>query len=165
MLKNADLMRKMFSGMKVPSSIGNSVFLYCSHFHRFCQGYGMKHKLESEQQFKDKGLEHVKGMELKGIGCSAGIISGKACVITNLDEAPKMNKGDVLVTKYTDPSWCPLFSLASAVVLVDGGVLSHAAVVAREMKIPCVMQIKDALSLDNQQIIVDGSNGLVKIVE
>jgi hypothetical protein len=43
-------------------------------------------------------------------------------------------KGGVLVTSYTDPSWSPLFSLCSAVILVDGGVLSHAAVVAREMK-------------------------------
>ncbi len=67
------------------------------------------------------------------------------------------------MTSYTDPSWSPLFSLCSAVILVDGGVLSHAAVVAREMKIPCVVGIKSALSLHGKTVTINGGKGTVVI--
>lgn len=122
-------------------------------------GQGQVHELHNE----DLSSKVVDGQILKGVGCASGKVSGIARVITSLDEASVMQKGDILVTKYTDPSWCPLFSLASAVVLVDGGVLSHAAVVAREMGIPCVMQIKDAISLSGKTIVVDGTNGVVVV--
>jgi pyruvate,water dikinase len=74
-----------------------------------------------------------------------------------------MEKGDVLVAPFTDAPWTPLFLLASAVVVETGGLLSHAATVAREYGIPAVVMVKGATALiaDGQTVTVDGSSGEV----
>ena len=72
----------------------------------------------------------------------------------------------MLVCPYTDPEWTPLFTLASAVVVDTGGTLSHAAIVAREYKIPAVLATGNATKVfkDGELIMVDGSNGIVRAV-
>lgn len=147
MLRNSHLAYSMSSGMTPPTYIGTGAG-------KFDVNDGADGNAEGT------AVEVASGESFKGVGCSGGVASGHACVIDSLDEAGKMKKGDVLVTRYTDPSWTPLFSLACAVVLVDGGILSHAAVVARELKLPCVVQIKQAMGL-NGVIVVDGSKGTV----
>lgn len=101
---------------------------------------------------------------IKGVCGSFGETIGSVCVVANPGEFYKLKKGDVLVCKYTDPEWTPLFTLASAVVSDTGGALSHAAIVAREYGIPAVlgtgiatMQLKDG-----DKIIVSADKGEVR---
>jgi pyruvate,water dikinase len=71
-----------------------------------------------------------------------------------------------LVTRATDPGWTPLFINAAAVVLEVGGMLQHGALVAREYGKPCVVGIDNIATIlkDGQQIEVDGSNGIIKLI-
>lgn len=103
------------------------------------------------------------GGTLSGIPCSAGRAEGKARVATTLDEARALAAGEVLVACYTDPGWTPLFSRIAAVVTETGGLLSHAAVIAREYGVPAVLAVPDATSIlrTGQAVVVDGSAGQV----
>lgn len=103
---------------------------------------------------------------LTGVSGNRGVCRGQVNKILSLQEFDKMQPGDILVCRYTDPSWTPLFVLASAVVSDTGGPLSHSAIVAREYNIPAVLgcgNATDALH-DGQEILVDGDKGTVQIV-
>ncbi|MEV7606045.1 PEP-utilizing enzyme [Paenarthrobacter sp. NPDC089322] len=102
---------------------------------------------------------------LTGVGASAGVAHGPARVIHGPSDFQLFRTGDVLVCRTTDPAWTPLFGLASAVVTETGGMLSHAAIVAREYGIPAVLgvtNVVDALT-DGGLLTVDGSQGTVMI--
>ncbi|UTC47964.1 PEP/pyruvate-binding domain-containing protein [Treponema vincentii] len=105
-----------------------------------------------------------KGNVLKGVSGSPGVAVGKACLISTPAEFYKMQKGDVLVCRLTDPEWTPLFTLASAVVADTGSALSHAAIVAREFNIPAVLGVGFATAKfkDGDMITVDGNKGEVR---
>ena len=105
-----------------------------------------------------------KGDVLKGVSGSPGTAVGKACLISTPTEFYKMQKGDVLVCRLTDPEWTPLFTLASAVVADTGSALSHAAIVAREFNIPAVLGVGFATAKfkDGDMITVDGNTGEVR---
>lgn len=103
---------------------------------------------------------------LKGIGCSAGVVRARARVCDNIAEASHLEQGEILVTRFTDPGWTPLFSLASGVVCESGGLLSHAALISREYGIPSVLNVKNATTLirNGQEIEIDGVRGLISIL-
>ena len=107
------------------------------------------------------------GATLSGLGVSPGIATGRACVVRDIDAASavSMQPGDVLVAPFTDAPWTPLFLVASAVVVETGGLLSHAATVAREYGIPAVVMVKDATHLieTGQTLTVDGGIGQVVV--
>ena len=105
-----------------------------------------------------------KGNVLKGVSGSPGVAVGKTCLISTPAEFYKMQKGDVLVCRLTDPEWTPLFTLASAVVADTGSALSHAAIVAREFNIPAVLGVGFATAKfkDGDMITVDGNKGEVR---
>lgn len=75
----------------------------------------------------------------------------------------RLEDGDVLVCQVTSPAWAPLFPLARAIIADGGGVLSHAAIAAREHGIPAVLGTETATSalVDGQRVRVDGTRGLV----
>lgn len=100
---------------------------------------------------------------LHGIGASSGVAAGRARVIRRLEEAARMQAGDILVAPFTDPGWTPLFPLARAVVTDIGGLLSHGAIVAREQGVPAVVNTRYATHViaDGEPIRVDGNRGLV----
>jgi pyruvate,water dikinase len=104
---------------------------------------------------------------LTGLAVSPGVAKGRARVVRSIEEANAVviEPGDVLVAPFTDAPWTPLFLVASAVVVETGGILSHAATVAREFGIPAVVMVKDATRLiaDGQTVTVDGSAGQVKL--
>lgn len=124
------------------------------------------HRPIAEKTWEKSKLMVLKtgGDVLRGIGSSGGEAIGKVCVVTSPDEFYKLQRGDVLVCKYTDPEWTPLFTLASAVVSDMGGSLSHAAIVAREYGIPAVLGTGNATSSlkDGDRVCVDGKNGEVR---
>lgn len=101
------------------------------------------------------------GDVLKGVSGSAGEAVGKVCIVNGPDEFYKLEKGDVLVCRLTDPEWTPLFTLASAVVADTGAALSHAAIVAREYGIPAVLGVGYATTKfhDGDTVRVDGTKG------
>jgi pyruvate,water dikinase len=74
---------------------------------------------------------------LAGVGVSAGVVEGRAVVVGEPGDA-EIDEGDILVAHTTDPSWVSLMFLANGLVVDIGGMMSHAAVVARELGIPCV---------------------------
>ncbi|HXH23263.1 MAG TPA: PEP-utilizing enzyme [Dehalococcoidia bacterium] len=107
----------------------------------------------------------AQGNVLRGLPVSAGKASGRARIVLSTESAceVKMAPGEVLVAPFTDAPWTPLFVAAAAVVVETGGILSHAATVAREYGIPAVVAVKDATSLirEGQLVTVDGMTGEV----
>jgi pyruvate,water dikinase len=100
---------------------------------------------------------------LKGIPASPGIAKGKVRIILDPSQTSKMKNGDILVTLMTNPLFVPAIQKAKAIVTDVGGLLSHAAIVSRELGIPCVVGTKRATKIlrDNQQIKVDGEKGTI----
>ncbi|MBI3032255.1 phosphoenolpyruvate synthase [Candidatus Woesearchaeota archaeon] len=116
-------------------------------------------------------LEEYKLEEKNGILCSGRAIGSKigkglARVILNVKDINKFNKGEVLVTEMTDPDWQPIMKIASAIVTNKGGATCHAAIVARELGIPCIVGTKEATRVikQNKPITIDCSQGEEGIV-
>ncbi len=103
---------------------------------------------------------------LHGNPSSPGKVKGTARLVPTLAEAVKLQPGDILVAQVTAPPWTPLFATVAAVVMDKGGVLSHAAIVAREYNVPAVLGTGNATRVirDGQTIEVDGDSGVVHIV-
>jgi phosphohistidine swiveling domain-containing protein len=112
--------------------------------------------------------ENIEGVkEVKGVVASKGIVNGRVKVILDpKNEAEKFEKGDILVTSMTRPEFLPLMSLAGAFVTDEGGISSHAAIVARELKKPCIIGTKNGTRVlkDGDMVEVDANNGIVKIL-
>ncbi|MGB4071688.1 MAG: PEP-utilizing enzyme, partial [bacterium] len=101
-----------------------------------------------------------------GLGVSTGIVEGRARVVKKFEDA-HIEKGDILVTTFTDPSWTPIFVSITGLVTEAGGMMSHGAVVAREYGLPAVVGVVNATRLikDGQRIRVNGTEGYVEILE
>jgi pyruvate,water dikinase len=106
---------------------------------------------------KDGGHEPM----LTGVGIGDKIAAGKAKILDSPDEADKLEEGDVLVTKITNPDWDPVMKKASAIITNSGGRTSHAAIVARELGAVAVVGAKDATDeiKDGQEITVSCATG------
>ena len=100
---------------------------------------------------------------LRGLGGAPGSASGAARVLTTLADAAKLNDGDVLVTHMTSPDWLPLLRRAGAIVTDSGGMTCHAAIVSRELGIPCVVGTGEATRRlrDGEIVTVDATRGVV----
>jgi phosphohistidine swiveling domain-containing protein len=102
---------------------------------------------------------------LRGVPASRGRVTAPARVITDLDDADRLQPGEVLVCTMTSPPWTPLFALAGAVVTETGNPLTHPAIAAREYGIPCVVAARAATRLipDGVLVTVDGEEGWIRI--
>lgn len=100
---------------------------------------------------------------LSGISASAGLWQGTARVIRGPEDFSRLQTGDVLVSRTTTPTWSALFAIAGAVVTDSGGILSHAATVAREYRVPCIVATKIATQIlhDGETVVVDGNRGTI----
>jgi pyruvate,water dikinase len=100
---------------------------------------------------------------LRGLGGAPGSASGAARVLTALTDAGSLGDGDVLVTHMTSPDWLPLMRRAAAIVTDSGGMTCHAAIVSRELGIPCVVGTGEATRKlrDGEIITVDATRGVV----
>ncbi|MGH9034371.1 MAG: PEP-utilizing enzyme, partial [Acidimicrobiia bacterium] len=97
---------------------------------------------------------------------SAGVVEGRARVVLEAGEATLLEPGEVLVCRFTDPSWSPLMVLADALVIDIGGPASHGAIVARELGIPCVIGTGNGTTRlhTGDQLRVDGAAGVVEVL-
>ena len=114
--------------------------------------------LEYELQEKGKVIT-------KGISVGNKIAEGKANIILNVRDINKFNPGEILVTDMTDPDWEPIMKIASGIITDKGGRTSHAAIVSRELGIPCIVGTEDATRKiktgDELTIDTTGSEGIV----
>ena len=114
-----------------------------------------------------EAAEPVSSATYEGLGVSPGSATGRARVVTSAEAATSamLEPGEILVAPVTDAAWTPLFIPAAGVVVETGGILSHAATVAREFGIPAVAQIRGITSLipDGATVTIDGSNGTVTV--
>jgi len=102
---------------------------------------------------------------LVGLAVSGGTVEGRARVVHDLDQAD-LGPGDILVTRFTDPSWTPLFVAVAGLVTEVGGRMTHGAVIAREYGLPAVVAVPDATRLieDGRRIRVHGTDGIVELL-
>ena len=100
---------------------------------------------------------------LEGFGTGGGVITAVARVLSDVDEGHRLAPGEVLVCRSTSPPWTPLFGIAGGVVTESGGVLSHAAIAAREYGLPAVVGAREATHRipDGALVTVDGTAGTV----
>lgn len=105
--------------------------------------------------------------EIKGISVCSGIIIGTARIIPDPHQIDIFNKGDILITGMTRPEFLPIMKKASAVVTDAGGILCHAAISARELKIPCVVgtQLASSIFHDGDKIKVDANTGIISLTK
>ncbi|MDB5661535.1 MAG: phosphoenolpyruvate synthase [Cypionkella sp.] len=103
------------------------------------------------------------GLERTATGCSTGQVTAIARVIRD-PRTESLTPGEILVARHTDPGWIAVFSNASAIVVERGSLLSHSAIVARELGIPCVVGLKGATDwiVTGERLSVDGATGLVR---
>jgi pyruvate,water dikinase len=108
----------------------------------------------------------MQGDEFTGLGCCPGVVTGRVRVIRD-PRGASLESGEILVAERTDPGWILLFPSASAILVQRGSLLSHSAIVAREMGIPAVVSIPGLLTRLNTGDVVemDGSTGRVRILE
>ncbi|MFW9992312.1 MAG: PEP/pyruvate-binding domain-containing protein [Candidatus Odinarchaeota archaeon] len=104
---------------------------------------------------------------IKGSAGSMGRVEGRVRIIHSPDEGENLQPGEILVTETTNIGWTLLFPKASAIVTDVGAILSHAAIVARELGIPAVVGCSNATMRlkTGDRVLVDGGNGTVKILE
>ncbi len=100
---------------------------------------------------------------LSGLGASPGVASGTVRVLSSPKEGGKLREGEVLVTSRTAPDWVPLMRRAAAIVTDSGGMTSHAAIVSRELGIPCIVGTREATRVleDGMAVTVNARDGTV----
>ena len=110
--------------------------------------------------------EHGAGEVRQGTGCCPGVVRGPVRVITDPKDA-EIRAGEILVAQRTDPGWIMLFPVAAGVLVERGSLLSHSAIVAREMGIPTIVALSDATRWlrDGDWVELDGSSGLVSKID
>jgi len=120
--------------------------------------------------FSDEYIYSLEKVEaaaegLSGIGCCPGIVQAKVQIVMDPHEIESLN-GDILVTSSTDPGWVTLFPTASAIIVERGSLLSHSAIVSREMGIPCIVSVTGLLRTlkTGDEVLMDGSTGNIKII-
>lgn len=114
---------------------------------------------------KKSWIADLSGDSLKGTPAFEGVIKGKCKIIHDFNDA-QINQGEILVTGMTDPNAVPLMKKAAAIITDAGGMLCHAAIVSRELEIPCIVGTKVATQIltDGMQVEVDANIGLITIL-
>jgi pyruvate,water dikinase len=116
-------------------------------------------------RFEGARPEVRTGELVRGTGASAGIARGVARVVRGPADFHRVEPGDIVVATTSNPGWVPLFAIAGGFITDTGGVLSHAAVVAREFGVPAVVGTGDGTGriVDGSTIELDGTSGVVRI--
>lgn len=159
-------------GRSVTEDIKGLIALRVAEFKTFRQAeppperfatYGVVHRENAISVARNPPL--LSG-DLKGIGCCPGRVRARVRVILDPEGAESLD-GDILVTRSTDPGWTTLFPAASGILVERGSLLSHSAIVSREMGKPCIVGITGLLNelQTGDWVEMDGSTGQVKRIE
>lgn len=109
-----------------------------------------------------------KQKEIQGrVACVGGIIIGRAKICLDKNQIIKVEKGDILVAQFTTPDFVPAMEKAATIIADQGGLSSHAAIISRELGVPCVIDTKNGTRIihDNDLLEVDTKKGMIKILE
>lgn len=100
---------------------------------------------------------------LKGISASSGFARGRVRVVNNLKDIKEIKPGEILVTTMTSPDYVPAMKIVSAIITDSGGITCHAAIVARELRKPCIVSTVDATRKlkTGDSVVVDAGTGKV----
>lgn len=126
----------------------------------------LAHEISPSAARGNEPPEMTDASKLQGKGACAGVVRGRVRVVMDPRE-PGLVAGEILVALQTDPGWVVLFPIAAGLLVQRGSLLSHSAIVARELRLPCVVSIADVTSrLQTGDLIeMDGSRGSVQILE
>lgn len=118
-------------------------------------------------QIRDESEFDENAKEIKGDIASGGKASGVVKVILNTNELDKVKKGNILVTLMTTPDYIMAMNRSAAIITNDGGITCHAAVISRELGIPCIIGTKFATRIlkDGDQVEVDADQGIIKVLK
>ena len=118
---------------------------------------------EDTKEVKESADSANLNVLIRGLGASPGMGSGKVKIIKSIQELDKVEDGDVMVTTMTTPDMVPAMKRATGIVTDEGGVTCHAAIISRELGIPCVVGTGDATNTlkENSEVTADGKKGLV----
>lgn len=117
-----------------------------------------------EKRLEKKEIKELKGeVILKGLAASPGIAVGKIKIVRRIEDLQKIKQGDILVTEMTNPDMVVTMQKSAGIVTDEGGITAHAAIVSREMGIPCIVGTRGATSKlkENEIITVDGYSGKI----
>ena len=121
-----------------------------------------------ESGSQGQNADDEQGDVVSGLGVSAGEFEGKPIYLEDYDDGDKFEAGEILLVDYTDPEWVPIMLKCRAIVSAEGGILSHTAIIARELKIPCITSVGyknlEKLSKCNK-IKIDANKGKITILE
>jgi pyruvate,water dikinase len=120
--------------------------------------------VEGASSAESRGVKNPES--LQGLGCSPGLIRGRVRVVTN-PKTTLLQPGEILVAERTDPGWIMLFPIAAGLLVEHGSLLSHSAIVSREMGLPAVVALQEVTRWlkDGDWVEFDGSTGLVTRIE
>src|SRR2546426_4009965 len=138
-------------------STGNSIYVVQTRPETFWS------KMKGPAGQTDSHIVHRVAV-VHGLAASPGLHAGRAKIVPTTAEAGRMMKNkDILVTRMTNPDWVPYMKIAGAIVTEDGGTTCHAAIVSREMGIPCIVGARNATKLMQmgQEYTVDAKSGVV----
>ncbi|MBU1036807.1 hypothetical protein KKF32_02075 [Patescibacteria group bacterium] len=124
---------------------------------------GQKAKIKEQQEIEERDKQIAQHL-IKGIGASAGYAKGSVKVIKHFVTTEKIPANFILVTPMTTPELVPIAKKALAIITDEGGITCHAAIVSRELKIPCVIGTKIATKIfkDGDKVEIDANKGIVK---
>lgn len=119
--------------------------------------------IKGEKKVEEKKTNKELKMLVKGLAASPGVGSGKVKNIKDISEIGRVEEGDILVTVMTNPDMVPAMRKAAAVVTDEGGRTCHAAIVSRELQIPCIVGAKNASEIlkEGMEVTVDATRGVV----
>ncbi len=153
----ADLVRRDESHYRVPQDVEWAIEDGHTYLVQSRPITGSQGKAEVE-------LDQAAGRELvQGLGASPGRAVGRGRILQTTSDGDRLEAGDVLVAQMTSPDWVPLMRRAVAIVTDSGGMTSHAAIVSRELGVPCVVGTRRATAVlaDGMLVTVDGAAGVV----
>ena len=129
------------------------------------EGYFICSGKDADKYFtltKNKSNQNIT--ELRGVVASSGYACGRVRIIKKTSEMKDFQTGEILVTNQTTPEFVPIMKKAAAVITEQGGITSHAAIVSRELKVPCIIGTKIATTalMNGENVEVDANNGIVR---
>jgi pyruvate,water dikinase len=113
------------------------------------------HSTKKQKIYKEYLLKEKGELIAKGLAIGRKIVSGEVNVISDIKNIGKFKKGQILVTKMTDPDWEPIMKIAAGIITEEGGRTAHAAIVARELGIPAIVGVKDATKILSGDVTID----------
>ncbi len=124
------------------------------------------YRIDKKLTWQEKEAEEVDNI-IKGKTAYPGLVRGKVRLITLKDDLNTIRDGEILVTNMTTPEFVPALKKVAAFITDEGGITSHAAITAREMKKPCIIGTKNATKKlkDGDEVEVDANNGIIRILK